>query len=109
MPVASYGRRDGGQGKHPYVALNWSAAQTFCSPEDQAVLEAEYDNNPKPDKVARLEIVKRVALGEKEVQVCAICWLFHVVSRKAKEYACVCAYPCLSFLDDRYGSKTGVK
>jgi hypothetical protein len=41
------------------------------SPEDQAVLEAEYQKNPKPDKVARMEIVKRVALGEREVQVCS--------------------------------------
>lgn len=39
------------------------------SPEDQATLEAEYKRNPKPDKTARLEIVKSVALGEKEVQV----------------------------------------
>ncbi|EKG20838.1 Homeobox [Macrophomina phaseolina MS6] len=39
------------------------------SPEDQKVLEAEYQRNTKPDKAARLEIVKRVALGEKEVQI----------------------------------------
>ena len=39
------------------------------SPEDQAVLEAAYDQDPKPDKPARLELVKQVALGEKEVQV----------------------------------------
>ncbi|KFY31079.1 hypothetical protein V493_01443 [Pseudogymnoascus sp. VKM F-4281 (FW-2241)] len=39
------------------------------SPEDQATLEAEYKRNPKPDKTARLEIVKSVALGEKEVQI----------------------------------------
>jgi hypothetical protein len=41
------------------------------SPEDQAVLEAEYQRNPKPDKASRMEIVKRVALGEREVQVCS--------------------------------------
>lgn len=41
-----------------------------CSPDDQAVLEAFYHKDPKPDKAARLELVKRVALGEKEVQVC---------------------------------------
>lgn len=40
------------------------------SPEDQAILEAEYRKNPKPDKAARMGIVQRVALGEKEVQVC---------------------------------------
>lgn len=39
------------------------------SPEDQKILEAEYQRNNKPDKAARLEIVKRVALGEKEVQI----------------------------------------
>ena len=42
------------------------------SPEDHAVLEAEYKKNPKPDKAARVAIVSRVALGEKEVQVSAI-------------------------------------
>lgn len=46
------------------------------SPEDQAVLEAYYAGDPKPDKAARLELVKKVALGEKEVQVrrLATCW-----------------------------------
>ncbi|KAI9663627.1 MAG: hypothetical protein M1821_007117 [Bathelium mastoideum] len=39
------------------------------SPEDQAILETEYSRNPKPDKNARQEIVKRVALGDKEVQI----------------------------------------
>ncbi|KAJ5601724.1 hypothetical protein N7510_011258 [Penicillium lagena] len=39
------------------------------SPEDHAVLEAEYQKNPKPDKVARASIVSRVSLGEKEVQI----------------------------------------
>ncbi|KAF4276134.1 hypothetical protein CNMCM8812_005343 [Aspergillus fumigatus] len=39
------------------------------SPEDHAVLEAEYQRNPKPDKAARANIVSRVSLGEKEVQI----------------------------------------
>ncbi|KAA8646321.1 hypothetical protein EYZ11_008448 [Aspergillus tanneri] len=39
------------------------------SPEDHAILEAEYQHNPKPDKAARGDIVKRVSLGEKEVQI----------------------------------------
>ncbi|SMR44341.1 unnamed protein product [Zymoseptoria tritici ST99CH_3D1] len=39
------------------------------SPEDQELLEAAYNRDPKPDKAARLELVKRVALGEKEVQI----------------------------------------
>jgi hypothetical protein len=40
-----------------------------CSAKDKAVLEAAYHTNPKPDKAARLDIVKRVSLTEKEVQV----------------------------------------
>ncbi|KAJ5239530.1 hypothetical protein N7468_004149 [Penicillium chermesinum] len=39
------------------------------SPEDHAILEEEYQRNPKPDKVARANIVNRVSLGEKEVQI----------------------------------------
>lgn len=33
------------------------------------ILEEAYKSNPKPDKQARLEIVDRVSLSEKEVQV----------------------------------------
>lgn len=33
------------------------------------VLEEAYSSNPKPDKQARLDIVQRVSLSEKEVQV----------------------------------------
>ena len=39
------------------------------SKEDEEILKAEYLRNAKPDKAARLEIVRKVALGEKEVQV----------------------------------------
>ncbi|KAH7092063.1 hypothetical protein FB567DRAFT_516401 [Paraphoma chrysanthemicola] len=39
------------------------------SKEDEDVLKAEYLKNPKPDKAARLEIISKVALGEKEVQI----------------------------------------
>ena len=39
------------------------------SPEDQKILEDEFSRNPKPDKASRLEIIKKVALGEKEIQV----------------------------------------
>lgn len=50
--------------------MNGLANNTCCiSPEDHAILEAEYRRNPKPDKAARASIVSRVALGEKEVQV----------------------------------------
>lgn len=38
-------------------------------PEDQAILEAEYKRNPKPNKAARADIVEKVTLNEKEVQV----------------------------------------
>jgi hypothetical protein len=33
------------------------------------MLEAEYKQNPKPNKAARAEIVEKVSLNEKEVQV----------------------------------------
>ncbi|KAH4947039.1 hypothetical protein HBH74_046410 [Parastagonospora nodorum] len=39
------------------------------SKEDEDILKAEYLKNPKPDKAARLEIIAKVALGEKEVQI----------------------------------------
>jgi len=39
------------------------------SAKDKAILEAAYLSNAKPDKAARLDIVKRVSLNEKEVQV----------------------------------------
>ncbi|EME88302.1 uncharacterized protein MYCFIDRAFT_76128 [Pseudocercospora fijiensis CIRAD86] len=49
--------------------------RSFCrqkrrrtSPQDQMILEAAYKNDPKPDKAARLELVKQTSLGEKEVQ-----------------------------------------
>ncbi|KAI1333399.1 hypothetical protein F5Y16DRAFT_355737 [Xylariaceae sp. FL0255] len=37
--------------------------------QDKTFLESAYNSNPKPDKAARLEIVKRVSLNEKEVQI----------------------------------------
>ncbi|ETS88069.1 hypothetical protein PFICI_01897 [Pestalotiopsis fici W106-1] len=37
--------------------------------QDKAILEAAYNANPKPDKAARLDLVKRVSLNEKEVQI----------------------------------------
>ncbi|RDL36782.1 uncharacterized protein BP5553_06134 [Venustampulla echinocandica] len=38
-------------------------------PEDQAILEAEFKQNPKPNKAARAVIVEKVTLNEKEVQI----------------------------------------
>lgn len=40
--------------------------------KDKSILEAAYLANPKPDKTARLDIVSRVSLNEKEVQVCYV-------------------------------------
>ncbi|KAM0446903.1 hypothetical protein ACHAO4_009054 [Trichoderma viride] len=37
--------------------------------KDKMILEEAYSVNPKPDKQARLEIVNRVSLNEKEVQI----------------------------------------
>lgn len=39
------------------------------SPQDHALLEAAYQRNSKPDKQERIELVRQVELGEKEVQV----------------------------------------
>jgi hypothetical protein len=41
----------------------------LCRAKDKMVLEEAYSSNPKPDKQARLDIVQRVSLSEKEVQV----------------------------------------
>lgn len=41
----------------------------LSSAKDKVILESAYNANPKPDKAARLDIVKRVSLNEKEVQV----------------------------------------
>jgi hypothetical protein len=40
--------------------------------KDKMILEEAYLRNPKPDKQARLDVVQRVSLNEKEVQVCSI-------------------------------------
>ena len=39
------------------------------SPQDFAILEAEYEKNARPDKAMRSSIVERVLLSDKEVQV----------------------------------------
>ncbi|KAL8963979.1 MAG: hypothetical protein Q9183_004798, partial [Haloplaca sp. 2 TL-2023] len=38
-------------------------------PEDQAILEAAYKVNPKPDRTVRAEIASKVSLGEKEISI----------------------------------------
>lgn len=60
------------------INFNWpmmDVKQLTCysssiSTKDKLILEEAYSINPKPDKQARLEIVNRVSLNEKEVQVC---------------------------------------
>ncbi|KZL88145.1 homeobox transcription factor, partial [Colletotrichum incanum] len=49
--------------KHPKGKRKRTAAK------DKSILETAYIANPKPDKAARLDIVKRVSLNEKEVQI----------------------------------------
>ncbi|PFH55097.1 hypothetical protein XA68_10752 [Ophiocordyceps unilateralis] len=49
--------------KHPKGRRKRTAAK------DKVILEEAYQNNPKPDKQARLAIVERVTLNEKEVQI----------------------------------------
>ncbi|KAF4829174.1 MBF complex negative regulatory component yox1 [Colletotrichum tropicale] len=49
--------------KHPKGKRKRTAAK------DKSILENAYLANPKPDKAARLDIVKRVSLNEKEVQI----------------------------------------
>ena len=46
-----------------------NALSPISRAQDKTVLEAAYNSNPKPDKLARLAIVRRVSLTEKEVQV----------------------------------------
>jgi uncharacterized protein YaiL (DUF2058 family) len=52
--------------KHPKGKRKRTAAK------DKMILEEAYATNPKPDKQARLEVVERVSLNEKEVQVCQL-------------------------------------
>ncbi|CAK7210164.1 hypothetical protein SEUCBS140593_000739 [Sporothrix eucalyptigena] len=49
--------------RHPKGKRKRTAAK------DKSILEAAYQANPKPDKTARLDIVSRVSLNEKEVQI----------------------------------------
>ena len=59
-----------GRGSFPFDLDTWDGFLTRCSAADHAILESEYQRNSKPDKAARTEIVRRVALNDKEVQVC---------------------------------------
>lgn len=44
-------------------------ANPMDSPQDQAVLEAAFNHNAKPDKASRTEIASKVSLGDKEEEV----------------------------------------
>lgn len=50
-------------------AIGLTRTSSTHSSQDKTILEAAYNANPKPDKAARLDLVKRVTLNEKEVQV----------------------------------------
>ena len=76
-----------------------------CSPEDHAILEAEYKKNPKPDKAARVEIVNRVALGEKEVQVGAFKSPEFLMDALTLLGFAMMFRMCADFAAPRYGSK----
>lgn len=54
----------------PWIYLKLIVCSSpYPSAKDKVILESAYNANPKPDKAARLDIVKRVSLNEKEVQV----------------------------------------
>ncbi|KAI2640473.1 hypothetical protein GGS26DRAFT_538325 [Hypomontagnella submonticulosa] len=60
---SGYPTHDSNSEKHP------KGKRKRTTTQDKAVLEAAYNSNPKPDKAARLDIVSRVSLNEKEVQI----------------------------------------
>lgn len=79
------------------------ANQLIHSPADQVILEAEYKQNPKPNKAARADIVEKVTLNEKEVQVSLPEWN----ATKASPGA-ISGYGQLLMVC-RYGSRTDAK
>ncbi|XXG94612.1 NAD(+) kinase [Hypoxylon texense] len=60
---SGYPTHDSNSEKHP------KGKRKRTTTQDKAILEAAYNSNPKPDKAARLDIVGRVSLNEKEVQI----------------------------------------
>ncbi|KAI1208856.1 uncharacterized protein F4807DRAFT_429746 [Annulohypoxylon truncatum] len=60
---SGYPSHDSNSEKHP------KGKRKRTTTQDKAILEAAYNANPKPDKAARLDIVSRVSLNEKEVQI----------------------------------------
>ncbi|KAI1459025.1 hypothetical protein F4805DRAFT_422370 [Annulohypoxylon moriforme] len=60
---SGYPTHDSNSEKHP------KGKRKRTTTQDKAILEAAYNSNPKPDKAARLDIVSRVSLNEKEVQI----------------------------------------
>ncbi|KAI1764796.1 hypothetical protein GGR53DRAFT_300555 [Hypoxylon sp. FL1150] len=60
---SGYPSHDPNTEKHP------KGKRKRTTTQDKAILETAYSTNPKPDKAARLDIVSRVSLNEKEVQI----------------------------------------
>ncbi|KAF9869436.1 homeobox transcription factor [Colletotrichum karsti] len=54
---------------HPEPERHPKGKRKRTAAKDKTILENAYLANAKPDKAARLEIVKRVSLNEKEVQI----------------------------------------
>jgi len=77
VPRSCFTPRTSGRGPSMHLnvfVLGWRDQDADWLPlphssHDKEILEAAYRANPKPDKAARLEIVKKVSLNEKEVQV----------------------------------------
>ena len=79
--------------RHTLMALYRPVCIDYgISPRDHAILESAYQKNSKPDKEERLNLVRQVNLGEKEVQV-SLCG------------SSICKSTFL-LTEDRYGSRT---
>lgn len=50
-------------------SLDRRHAHIANSPRDKDVLEAAYQENPRPGKETRLRVMRRVSMNEKQVQV----------------------------------------
>ncbi|KAI9670016.1 MAG: hypothetical protein M1831_007052 [Alyxoria varia] len=70
-PFISHSRDTLDNGQPPQIDNEAAARQKRrrTSPRDQAVLEAEFQKNPKPSKASRRDIIERVSLDEKAVQI----------------------------------------
>ncbi|KAI1143554.1 hypothetical protein F5Y05DRAFT_421125 [Hypoxylon sp. FL0543] len=69
MSFESSFRLESGYPTHDSSEKHPKGKRKRTTTQDKAILEAAYNANPKPDKAARLDIVSRVSLNEKEVQI----------------------------------------